>query len=45
MKYIILLVTLGLSTFAQAQDKPRARDLGVPFMGTPGENNAITDVA
>ncbi len=24
--------------------KPRARDLGLPFMGTPGENNAITDV-
>ena len=28
---------------AQAQ-KPRARDLGVPFDGTPGVNNAITDV-
>jgi L-aminopeptidase/D-esterase-like protein len=25
--------------------KPRARDLGVPFDGTPGPNNAITDVA
>jgi D-aminopeptidase len=25
--------------------KPRARDLGVPFDGTPGEFNAITDVA
>ena len=24
--------------------KPRARDLGVPFDGTPGPNNAITDV-
>lgn len=24
---------------------PRARDLGVPFEGTPGPNNAITDVA
>jgi D-aminopeptidase len=24
---------------------PRARDLGVPFDGTPGPNNAITDVA
>ena len=23
---------------------PRARDLGVPFMGTPGDLNAITDV-
>ena len=25
--------------------KPRARDLGVPFDGTPGSLNAITDVA
>src|SRR5580692_3931343 len=25
--------------------KPRARDLGVPFDGTPGPFNAITDVA
>jgi len=25
--------------------KPRARDLGVPFVGTPGPLNAITDVA
>ncbi len=28
-----------------AQNKPRARDLGVPFEGTPGPLNAITDVA
>jgi L-aminopeptidase/D-esterase-like protein len=27
-----------------AQTKPRARDLGVPFDGNPGANNAITDV-
>jgi D-aminopeptidase len=27
-----------------AQPKPRARDLGVPFAGTPGPLNAITDV-
>ena len=25
--------------------KPRARDLGIPFEGTPAANNAITDVA
>ena len=33
--------------FAQqeAHSKPRARDLGVPFDGTPGPLNAITDVA
>src|SRR5580704_17891712 len=28
-----------------AAGKPRARDLGVPFDGTPGPLNAITDVA
>jgi len=35
------------STFAQEKPnaKPRARDLGVPFDGTPGTFNAITDVA
>lgn len=27
-----------------AQSKPRARDLGVPFDGKPGQLNAITDV-
>jgi len=27
-----------------SQTNPRARDLGVPFDGTPGPNNAITDV-
>ena len=25
--------------------KPRARDLAIPFLGTPGRHNAITDVA
>jgi L-aminopeptidase/D-esterase-like protein len=29
---------------ASAAHKPRARDLGVPFDGTPGPLNAITDV-
>ncbi len=29
---------------ATAQTSPRARDLGVPFEGTPGPLNAITDV-
>jgi D-aminopeptidase len=32
------------SIFAVAQ-KPRARDLGIPFEGIPGKFNAITDVA
>ena len=35
---------LCAATFVFAQTKPRARDLGVPFDGTPGANNAITDV-
>jgi D-aminopeptidase len=39
---IALIITLTLA--ASAQSKPRARDLGVPFDGTPGPNNAITDV-
>ncbi|MDQ3755033.1 MAG: P1 family peptidase [Acidobacteriota bacterium] len=30
---------------ALPQVKPRARDLGIPFDGTPGRLNAITDVA
>jgi D-aminopeptidase len=33
-----------LTALAAAQSKPRARDLGVPFDGTPGPLNAITDV-
>ncbi len=40
----VLLLFL-LASIAGAQTKPRARDLGVPFEGTPGPLNAITDVA
>jgi D-aminopeptidase len=29
---------------ANGNAKPRARDLGIPFDGTPGALNAITDV-
>jgi D-aminopeptidase len=32
------------SAAAAAQKKNRARDLGIPFDGIPGKNNAITDV-
>ena len=32
-------------TAPQGQPRPRARDLGVPFEGSPGPLNAITDVA
>ncbi len=40
----LAILALTLSTLASSQAKPRARDLGVPFDGTPGTNNAITDV-
>src|SRR5438445_2291016 len=33
------------SAQSQSPAKPRARDLGVPFYGTPGPLNAITDVS
>jgi len=42
-KFLILLVAYLCFTSVYAQ-KPRARDLGVPFTGRPGEYNAITDV-
>jgi D-aminopeptidase len=42
--YRILLLVL-LPVFAFAETAPRARDLGIPFDGTPGQWNAITDVA
>lgn len=41
---LCLLLVLATIITASAQ-KPRARDLGIPFEGTPGKNNAITDVA
>ncbi|MEQ8304161.1 MAG: P1 family peptidase [Cyclobacteriaceae bacterium] len=40
---IVALVFLSLSIHAQPS-KPRARDLKIPFEGTPGKFNAITDV-
>jgi D-aminopeptidase len=49
----LLFVVLCFAGAARAQEnaqekstaRPRARDLGVPFDGTPGALNAITDVA
>jgi len=41
---MIALTTVILLQLASAQSKPRARDLGVPFDGTPGTLNSITDV-
>jgi len=44
MKKIFLVFTLILICYQLYGQKPRARDLGVPFVGTTGEFNAITDV-
>jgi L-aminopeptidase/D-esterase-like protein len=40
----LLIFFLLCSCSTSAQSRPRARDLGVPFDGTPGPLNAITDV-
>lgn len=45
---LLIAVLLGSVPIAAAQtnaSKPRARDLGIPFDGTPAPLNAITDVA
>src|ERR1700739_876837 len=48
-KVIFCVFVLAIATTQvrpqTAHAKPRARDLGVPFDGTPGPLNAITDVA
>ena len=45
---LFLFAIFAAPYFVQAQEKtqtkPRARDLGIPFDGTPGPGNAITDV-
>lgn len=41
---IRLLLAVALGASASAAQKPRARDLGVPFDGTPGPLNSITDI-
>ncbi len=44
----LVILVLAFSVMTQSsvaqQKKPRARDLGIPFDGTPGKYNAITDV-
>jgi L-aminopeptidase/D-esterase-like protein len=40
----VLLALFVLSEIVSGQVKPRARALGVPFEGTPGQLNAISDV-
>jgi len=48
-RFAALLTSLGLVSLiafpSMAQQKMRARDVGVPFEGTPGRFNAITDVS
>ncbi|HEX7175628.1 MAG TPA: P1 family peptidase [Pyrinomonadaceae bacterium] len=50
LRVVVLLALLAATCLlaaapcAQGQTRPRARDLGVPFDGTPGPLNAITDV-
>jgi len=43
---LLLLTSIASSLVCAAEGTPgpRARDLGVPFDGTPGPLNAITDV-
>jgi len=48
LRTAIVLAALSLAapgSTAALESAPRARDLGVPFSGTPGPLNAITDVA
>ncbi|MBM4161069.1 MAG: P1 family peptidase [Ignavibacteria bacterium] len=42
---VVVVSVLVLAATLNGQTKPRARDLGIPFDGTPGLRNAITDVA
>jgi D-aminopeptidase len=49
MRIAVIAVVTSLTLLAPvtpsvAQERPRARDLGVPFEGKPGPLNAITDV-
>lgn len=44
MKLFAIMLTMTTVLSADAP-RPRARDLGIPFDGTPGALNAITDVA
>jgi len=41
---LTLLSALSLFASVAAGQKPRARELGIPIDGTPGTNDAITDV-
>ena len=41
---LVWIAVLAFAATAFSQSKPRARDLGIPFDGTPGLLNAITNV-
>src|SRR5687768_474503 len=43
--HTVVLSLLSVALVSQPASKSRARALGVPFEGTPGPLNAITDVA
>jgi L-aminopeptidase/D-esterase-like protein len=42
---VVVATIVLLTAAAGAQRKERAREMGIPFEGTPGQWNAITDVA
>src|ERR1700674_2846876 len=42
---VISCLSVSLNAEEKSAAKPRARDLGVPFDGTPGSLNAVTDVS
>ncbi len=44
MKNKLIFIFFILISFVVAAQKPRARDIGIPFDGTTGKFNAITDV-
>ena len=45
MKRLFIISCILMWSIHLYGQKPRARDLGVPFVGTPGPLNAITDVS
>ncbi|MFZ0582001.1 MAG: P1 family peptidase [Candidatus Acidiferrales bacterium] len=42
--FLVALSSVAIAAVGRAQTEPRARQLGVPFEGTPGPLDAITDV-
>ncbi|SFE71026.1 DmpA family aminopeptidase [Spirosoma endophyticum] len=44
VNYFTVLILFFSIQFSVVGQKPRARDIGIPFTGTPGKFNAITDV-